>query len=52
MFRKNNNNASVFGRKLGAPIRRFGAKISAIPRSGSGYNTTSDKPPLPKLEKR
>jgi hypothetical protein len=51
MFRKNNNNASVFGRKVAAPIRRFGAKISAVPRMGPSYGN-SDKPPQPKLEKR
>jgi hypothetical protein len=51
MFRKNNNNASVFGRKVAAPIRRFGAKISAVPRMGPSYGNI-DKPPQPKLEKR
>jgi hypothetical protein len=51
MFRKNNNNASVFGRKVAAPIRRFVAKISAVPRMGPSYGNI-DKPPQPKLEKR
>jgi hypothetical protein len=50
MFRKNNNNASVFGRKVAAPIRRFGAKISTVPRMGPSYGNM-DKPPQPKLEK-
>lgn len=51
MFRKNTNNASNFGRKISAPIRRFGMKISH-PRINPYGSSNSDKPPQPKLEKR
>jgi hypothetical protein len=51
MFRKNNNDSSIFGRKIAGPIRRFGSKVPNPRGFSSRYGNNGKPPPPPKLEK-